>query len=94
MYSVSTKATRLNLRITTDLRGQIETLADHHGLSMSSYAHSLLVKAVRRAVDETPEAFTEREQNAYSRGVVVAPKGKAKMLAQLAKTDTQCRKTR
>lgn len=52
-----TKETRLNLRISEAFRADIEALAEYHGLSMSSYAHSLLVKAVRREREATPEAF-------------------------------------
>ena len=48
MMFTMTKETRLNLRISEAFRSDIETLADYHGLTMSSYAHSLLVKAVRR----------------------------------------------
>ena len=51
------KETRLNLRITEELRGDIETLAAYHGLAMSSYAHSLLVKSVRQAKEDYPDAF-------------------------------------
>lgn len=46
------KTTRLNLRITEDFRREIELLADYHGLTLSSIAHSLLVKAVRREMQE------------------------------------------
>lgn len=55
-----TKETRLNLRISEAFRSDIETLAEYHGLSMSSFAHSLLVKAVRREREETPEAFAKQ----------------------------------
>lgn len=41
------KDTRLNVRITPLFRDQIQELADYHGLTLSSYAHSLLVRAVR-----------------------------------------------
>lgn len=51
------KGTRLNLRISEGFRDDIERLADYHGLSLSSYAHSLLVKAVRREREATPEVF-------------------------------------
>jgi len=57
MMFTMNKETRLNLRITEELRGDIETLAAYHGLAMSSYAHSLLVKSVRHAKEEHPEAF-------------------------------------
>jgi hypothetical protein len=53
MYLVN-KGTRLNLRITEAFRADLEALAEYHGLSLSSYAHSLLVKAVRRELQETP----------------------------------------
>lgn len=60
------KSTSLNLRISPEFRAEIETLAAFHGLSMSSYAHSLLVKAVRREKEEAPpEVFplVRRENN-------------------------------
>lgn len=41
------KTTSLNIRISPEFRSRIERLAEFHGLTMSSYAHSLLVKAVR-----------------------------------------------
>lgn len=57
---VMTKETRLNLRITDEFRKDIETLAAYHGLTMSSYAHSLLVRAIRREKESEPEAFATR----------------------------------
>lgn len=57
---VMTKETRLNLRITDEFRKDIETLAAYHGLTMSSYAHSLLVRAIRREKEAEPEAFAVR----------------------------------
>ncbi len=56
MYQM-TKETRLNLRITDDFRRDIETLAKYHGLTLSSYAHSLLVRAIRREKEAEPAAF-------------------------------------
>lgn len=63
MIAVMTKETRLNLRITDDFRRQIETLAEYHGLSLSSYAHSLLVKGIRRERSEHPDAFAEESRS-------------------------------
>lgn len=60
---MTAKETRLNLRISSNLREQIETLAHYHGLTMSSYVHSLLVKAIRKAVTDTAEAFDSPTQN-------------------------------
>lgn len=57
MITQMAKGTRLNLRISEGFRDDIERLADYHGLSLSSYAHSLLVKAVRREREATPEVF-------------------------------------
>lgn len=51
------KTTSINLRISREFRDEIETLAAYHGLTMSSYAHSLLVRAIRREREQTPEAF-------------------------------------
>lgn len=57
MFLVMRKDTRLNLRITPEFRERIERLAEYHGLTMSSYVHSVLVKAIRR---ESIEAFDEK----------------------------------
>lgn len=46
------KSTSLNLRITPEFRAELEALAEYHGLTLSSYSHSLLVKAVRREREE------------------------------------------
>jgi hypothetical protein len=61
MYAMP-KETRLNLRISDEFRRDIESLAAYHGLTLSSYAHSLLVKQIRREKEATPEAFNERRQ--------------------------------
>lgn len=58
-----TKATSINLRITREFRAELEALAEYHGLTLSSYAHSLLVKAVRREKEEAPEAFQDAIKN-------------------------------
>ena len=72
MMFTMNKETRLNLRITEELRGDIETLAAYHGLAMSSYAHSLLVKSIRQAKEEHPEAFGITEQPQRHLAPVVA----------------------
>jgi hypothetical protein len=52
MILLMKKETRLNLRITPEFRVEIEQLAEYHGLTLSSYAHSVLVKAIRRERQE------------------------------------------
>lgn len=56
------KTTSINLRVSPEFRHAIEALAAYHGLSMSSYTHSLLVKAVRQETDGTPEAFQSKPE--------------------------------
>ena len=58
------KTTSINLRISPELRRNIEMLGEYHGLSMSSYAHSLLVKAVRREMAATDITQSQYEHNA------------------------------
>ena len=60
MILLMPKTTSINLRISPEFRDEIERLAAYHGLTMSSYAHSLLVKTVRREREATPEAFDEK----------------------------------
>lgn len=52
---IVSKSTSLNLRITPQFRAEIQALADFHGLTLSSMAHSLLVKAVRDAMAKIPD---------------------------------------
>jgi hypothetical protein len=54
-----TKETRLNLRMKDAFRSDLQTLADYLGLTLSSYAHSLLVRSVREERLRYPEAFAE-----------------------------------
>lgn len=55
------KGTRLNLRISDAFRKDIETLADYHGLTLSSYAHSILIRHIRREKQELPELFGNKQ---------------------------------
>lgn len=65
---VMAKTTSINLRISPEFRQDIETLAAYHGLSMSSYVHSLLVKSVRLAKDQNADAFGY-VQNVYEKNI-------------------------
>lgn len=56
------KDTRLNLRITPSFRNELQALADYRGLTLSSLAHMLLVKAIRQEKQNEPEAFVESKQ--------------------------------
>lgn len=70
MMFLVNKETRLNLRITPEFRSELELLADYHGLRLSSYVHSLLVKAVRKekmqdyGIDATEITLTTPKQKA------------------------------
>ena len=57
MMCLMKKATRLNLRITPEFRTRIERLAEYHGLTISSYTHSLLVRAIRIEEREMADAY-------------------------------------
>lgn len=58
---------RLNLRISAQFRQQIEDLAAYHGLKPTSYAHSLLVKAVRHEYNELRDQLPEPVSNIVAR---------------------------
>lgn len=98
MMFTMTKETRLNLRITEELREDIETLAEYHGLAMSSYAHSLLVKSVRMAKQEYAEAFDMRARSTTRLAPVVATISPAndrrEAQAMIDQADTATRKRR
>ena len=51
------KDTSINLRITWEFREDLQKLADYRGLSLSSLAHSILVKGLRAEKLAEPEAF-------------------------------------
>jgi hypothetical protein len=57
------KETRLNLRMKDSFRAEMETLADYLGLTLSSYAHSLLVRSVREEKLRYPDAFLTQEDH-------------------------------
>lgn len=65
------KSTSINLRITPQFRNDLQSLADYRGLTLSSLAHSLLVKAVRQEKQIEPDAFTDSERQVN--GIVVRP---------------------
>lgn len=57
------KTTSINLRITEEFRAEIEALAAYHGLTMSSYAHSILVKGVRRERNDLGDVLPVASQS-------------------------------
>jgi antitoxin component of RelBE/YafQ-DinJ toxin-antitoxin module len=56
------KTTSINVRITQEFREEIQALADYNGITLSSMAHSLLVRAVREAREKEPQAFKRGRQ--------------------------------
>jgi hypothetical protein len=71
------KSTSINLRITQEFRDDLQKLADYRGLTLSSLAHSLLVKSVRWERQNEPEAFEgERKVSGKHSGIPVAPRSK------------------
>lgn len=51
------KDTRLNIRIAPEFQRELQAVAKFHGLTVSSYVHSLLVKQIRREHEENPQLF-------------------------------------
>lgn len=77
MYLVA-KSTSINLRITQEFRNELQILADYRGLSLSSLAHSILVKGLRKERELEPEAFeSERTVNGKNNGIPVAPRSRS-----------------
>lgn len=71
---VVVKATSINLRITQEFRDELQRLADYRGLSLSSLAHSILVKGLRQERAAEPEAFAKSEHSAN--GDLVEPQNR------------------
>lgn len=91
MFSM-VKDTRLNLRITPQFRNELQVLADYRGLTLSSLAHSLLVKAMRRERLEEPEAFIESERSANA--LKPTPNRKLPNLGKVNEAPTKIRNKR
>lgn len=69
MFYVAIKTTSINVRITPELRANIQAAADYRGISLSSMAHSILVKAIRELRQTEPEVFgneLKRERSVYA----------------------------
>lgn len=61
MYVIVSKETRLNIRISPLFKDDLQRVADFHGLTVSSYVHSVLVKQIRLEKEREPEAFVTRQ---------------------------------
>jgi hypothetical protein len=65
----------LQIRISEDIKADLQVVAELRGLSTSALIHSLIVKTVREEKNREPRAF---QANAINRagGVRVAPRAK------------------
>lgn len=77
MMIVVSKGTRLNLRISEEFREQLEELARYHGLTLSSYSHSVLVKAVRKEWQELEAAgaIGSQREHSVNKKIAIPPEG-------------------
>ena len=57
---IMSKTTQLSIRMTEDIRRDLEILADFYALSPSSLAHSYLVRSIRKERELYPEAFNNK----------------------------------
>lgn len=51
------KDSRLDLRIREDVKKDLKVMAELHGLSMTGFINSLIVRAIREEKDREPRAF-------------------------------------
>lgn len=56
------KEVRLNIRITPQFKAELQEIAAFHGLSLSSYVHSVMVRQLRREHEANPDAFGRRSE--------------------------------
>lgn len=89
MMELVPKSTSINLRITPQFRKELQQLADYRGLTLSSLAHSLLIRAMRQEKANEPDAFAESERKVY--GIKPAPSRK---LPHLGKVNEKSKKVR
>lgn len=62
-YLIMGKEVRLNIRIKPNLKAELEAVADFHGLTTSSYVHSILVRQMRKERQEMPDVFEQVEKD-------------------------------
>lgn len=72
MYDFVKKIGQINVRVKPDLKADLETLAEYHGLTVSSYVHSVLVREVRRERLGDAEIFRQVAQPKTEPAKVVA----------------------
>ena len=54
------KETRLNIRVKPNFKADLEAVAEFHGLTVSSYVHSVLVRKIREEKENAPDAFQSK----------------------------------
>ena len=57
MFDCMPKRDQVNFRLKPEIKADLEAIADYHGLTVTSYIHSLLVRQLRVEREATPEAF-------------------------------------
>lgn len=70
IYSSVGKSSQLNVRVKDDLKSDLEKIAEYHGLTVSSYVHSLLTKDVREARQSMPELFGRPDEHHHVAPIV------------------------
>ncbi len=55
------KRDQVNFRLKPEIKADLEAIADFHGLSVTSYIHSMLVRQLRIEREATPEAFAKQK---------------------------------
>lgn len=63
MNIVVSKENRLNIRVKPDFKDDLRKIATYHGLTVSSYVHSVLVKTIRQEKENLPaDAFEDQDK--------------------------------
>lgn len=76
MNEVMPKRDQINFRVKPEIRADLDAIADYHGLTVSSYVHSVLVKQIRLEKEATPQAFENVAEPKTKLAPVVARIGK------------------
>ena len=58
---VMSKRTQINMRVSPSIKDDLDAISEYHGLTVSSYVHSLIVRELRREREENPTAFSQRQ---------------------------------
>lgn len=84
MLGIVNKNEQVNVRVKPDLKADLEILAEFHGLTVSSYVHSILTRHVRREREAEPDIFKIRQPALAPVAARISPSEEVLMRKEIA----------